>query len=121
MKDPDLYLAHIEECLAKIAAYTAEGRDAFMADSKTQEAVMRNYEIVGEAAKRLAPEFTCQHPHVPWRQIAGFRDILIHAYERVDLDEVWNITANRLPDLLAQIQAIRAGLKRPTPPKALGV
>ena len=120
MKSPELYLVHIQECLAKVQAYTREGRVAFMGDTKTQEAVLRNFEVIGEAVKRLAPELTAQHPQVPWRRIAGFRDILIHAYDRVDVEEVWNIVEHDVPGLAAHIQTIREELARQdrTPPPA---
>jgi uncharacterized protein with HEPN domain len=108
MKDALLYLVHIEECLGRILAYTADGRQAFMDDSKTRDAVIRNFETIGEAAKRLPAELTAAHPQVPWKRIAGFRDVLIHAYDRVDAEEVWNIVERDVPTLLAQVRAIRA-------------
>jgi len=121
VKSPDLFLAQILECLAKIQTYTAEGRAAFLADTKTQEAVLRNFEVIGEATKRLGPEITGAHPELPWRQMAGFRDILIHAYDRVDVEEVWNIVEREVPGLAAQIQTIRDEVARPNripPPPA---
>ncbi len=78
MKDPLLYIIHIHQSLEKILDYTRGGREAFLADPKTQDAVIRNFEVIGEAAKRL-PEFIVLYPQIPWRRMAGFRDILIHA------------------------------------------
>ena len=107
MKDPLLYIIHIHESLEKILAYTRDGRDAFMSDTKTQDAVVRNFEVIGEATKRLPGEFTTLHPQVPWRRMAGFRDILIHAYERVDMGEIWNIIEQHVPQLLSELESIR--------------
>jgi len=120
VKSPALYLTQILECLSKIQAYTVDGRAAFLADPRTQEAVIRNFEIIGEATKRLGPEITGAHPELPWRQMAGFRDILIHAYDRVDVEEVWNVVQNEVPGWVAKLQAIRdeVSAKKQTPPPA---
>ena len=87
-KDPRVYLAHILECLRKIECFTAEGRTRFSQDAMVQDAVLRNFEIIGEAAKRLDDSFRAAHPQIPWRALAGLRDVLIHQYEGVDLGRV---------------------------------
>ena len=76
---------------------------AFLEDAKTQSAVLHQLLIVGEAVKRLSPEFRAAHPDVPWKLIAGTRDKLIHFYEGVDLDEVWKMVTSDLPELIRQI------------------
>ncbi len=91
MKDDRLYLLHMLECANRIGEYTEEGRDAFMTDRRTQDAVIRNFEIMGEAAKQVSQTTRELVPAVPWRRIAGFRDVLIHQYMGVDMEEVWGI------------------------------
>ena len=112
MRDPLLHIIHIQEALEDILSFTHHGRTDFLADKKTQNAVVRSFEVIGEATKRLGREVTSGHPEVPWRTIAGFRDILIHAYDRVDLDEVWNVVEQNVPQLLDQVREIRRGLEQ---------
>jgi hypothetical protein len=77
-----------------------------MRDTKTQDAVIRNFEVIGEAAKRVPGEYRVEYPSIPWQLMAGFRDVLIHGYEGVDLGRVW-ITATRdLPSVRSAIAAI---------------
>ena len=85
-----------------------EGLDriAFDDDRKTQSAVIRQFEILGEATKRLSDELRAQHPDIPWRQMAGMRDVLIHAYDHVNLDQVWFATQTSIPELVSKIEAI---------------
>lgn len=105
-KDPRVYLAQILERIERIDQYTAKGRDAFLADLLIQDAVMRNFEIIGEAAKRVPDEYRKQHPIIPWRMMSAFRDVLIHNYEGVSLARVWEIIENELPRLKTAISAI---------------
>ncbi|WP_017302013.1 DUF86 domain-containing protein [Nodosilinea nodulosa] len=81
------------------------GRDrgAFETDLMCQSAVIRQLEIIGEATKRLSATFRDNHPEIPWRQMAGMRDILIHAYDAVDVDEVWNVATQAIPRLVVQL------------------
>lgn len=88
-KDPRLYLAQILERIDRIKEYTASGKQAFFADRRTQDAVIRNFEVIGEAAKRLPEDYRKEQPALPWKAIAGFRDILIHPYEGVSVAEIW--------------------------------
>jgi uncharacterized protein with HEPN domain len=76
-KDVRVYLAHILECVDKIERFTAEGRDGFLRDPMVQDAVIRNLEIMGEAAKRVDEAYRADHPEVPWRELSSLRDVLI--------------------------------------------
>lgn len=82
------------------------GKEEFLGDAKTQSAVLHQLLIVGEAVKRISPEFRSAHPEVPWRLIAGTRDKLIHFYEGVDLEEVWKMVAADLPELIRLIEPL---------------
>ncbi len=99
MKGDRLYLSHILDAIVKIEQYTVGGREDFVADSKTQDAVARNFEIIGEAAKRTSEELRRRHAEIPWRQVAGFRDVLSHDYMSIDLTIVWNAIESHLPTL----------------------
>ncbi|MFZ0927913.1 MAG: DUF86 domain-containing protein [Syntrophobacteraceae bacterium] len=80
--------------------------DEFLRDLKTQSAVLHQLTILGEAVKRLSEGFRARYPDIPWALIAGMRDHLIHAYDAVDLDEVWRTLKKDIPDLLDGIVPI---------------
>ena len=106
MRGDQVYLRHILDAIEKIEAYVSVGRDVFMSTSHWQDAVIRQLEIIGEATKRLSPNLRSRYGGVPWRRIAGLRDVLIHDYMGVDLAAVWEITQRDLPLLKERIQDI---------------
>jgi uncharacterized protein with HEPN domain len=105
-KDPRVYLARILECVQKIERFTADGKGRFMRDRMVQDAVMRNFSIIGEAARRLDGSYVAAHPEIPWRALAGLRDVLIHQHEGVDPERVWAIVERELPNLREAIAAL---------------
>jgi uncharacterized protein with HEPN domain len=106
MSGDRLYLQHILDAIDKIERYIEVGYDVFMSTSHWQDATIRQLEIIGEATKNLSPELRTQYAQVPWRRIAGLRDVLIHNYMGVDLEAVWEVTQQNLPSLKSQIQQI---------------
>ena len=112
MKDPRVYLVHILERIERIEQFTRNGRESFLADRMVQDAVIRNFEVMGEAAKRVPDAYRREHPDISWRRIAGLRDVLIHDYEVVDLDQAWRVIDCDLPALKAAILEILPPLDR---------
>ncbi len=106
MKSDLLYLSNIRDCIQRIESYTVEGRENFLETPLVQDAVIRNFEIIGEATKRLSVELKNTYPNIPWKQIAGLRDILIHDYLQVNLDRVWSIVVQNLPQLKQTVEEI---------------
>lgn len=103
MKDNRVFLLQILEFIEKIEIYTQGGRDEFMLSLMIQDAVIRNFEIIGEAVKLVSDQIKKDYPDIHWREIAGFRDILIHQYMGIDLDAVWNVVIIDLPVLKEKI------------------
>ena len=84
----------------------AMGRDSFLKDPKTQSAVLHQLLLLGEAAKRLSGGFREDHPEIQWRQITGMRDVLIHQYNHVDLDEIWRTVQTSVPRLISALEPL---------------
>ena len=112
MKDDRLYLIHISECIDRIERYTGSGKTAFFSDTKTQDAVVRNLQTLGESARRISEPLKAKYPEVEWRSILGFRNVLVHDYLAVDLQRVWEIVEQDLPDLKKKIQRILGDLEQ---------
>jgi uncharacterized protein with HEPN domain len=101
------FLEDILEATRRARIYVAGmSYEQFLSDIKTQDAVVRTLEIVGEATKRLTPELRARHPTIPWRSMASMRDKLIHDYFGVNLDIVWQIILDDLPLIASYIEQI---------------
>jgi uncharacterized protein with HEPN domain len=104
--DRDL-LGDILEAMRRARSYTADqSYEQFLEDMKTQDAVIRALEVLGEATKKLSPSLRESHPEIPWKSMAGVRDKLIHDYFGVNFDIVWEIVQDQLPALSEQIEAV---------------
>jgi uncharacterized protein with HEPN domain len=106
MSRDQLYLRHILDAIEKVTSYTAVGKEAFMDQSYWQDAVIRQLEIIGEATKNLSETLRTQYHDIPWRRIAGLRDVLIHNYMGVDLEAVWKVSQSEVPVLKERVQSI---------------
>lgn len=107
-RDFEVYLEDILQGIGKIRTYIAGmTRESFAQDSMKIDAVVRNLEIIGEAAKTIPESIRAEYPNVEWKKIAGLRDILAHHYFEVDLDIVWDIVQNKLPTLDHELRARR--------------
>lgn len=105
------FLEDTKEAVLRINTYTGNlSYEQFLGDKKTQDAVVRNLEIIGEAAKNISEQLKNKYPQIRWKDLAGVRDKLIHHYFGVNFDIVWNIVKQELPELLSQLEEIlRAG------------
>lgn len=106
MKDDRIYLLHMRDALDRILLYTAQGKQTFFADPRTQDAVIRNFEVVGEAVKNLSQSLKVRHATILWKRIAGMRDKMIHEYFGVNLQLVWDAIEQEVPPLRKKIEAI---------------
>ena len=101
MSRDDASLLDIVNAGKRIQNYVAgQDKASVEANSQARAAVLYEFLVMGEAVKRLSPEFRASHPDVPWSQMAGMRDVLIHGYDRVNFDRVWSAIEDSLPELL---------------------
>jgi len=103
VKDDKLYLIYIGECISRIEEYTADGREAFFDDRKTQDAVLRNLHTMAESVQRLSAEMKSKNAGIDWQGISGFRNVVVHDYLGVNLNRIWEIVSDDLPKLRQEI------------------
>ncbi len=106
MKDDRLYLIHIQEAIERIEEYTQGGKEYFLEDRKTQDAVLRNLHTLAESSQRISNNLKEQYPQVDWRILSAFRNVVVHDYLGISLNRVWDIVENDLPDLKEHIAVI---------------
>ena len=99
-----ILLEHINECIDRIREYTSDERAAFDSSHLVQDAVVRNLQTLAESTQRLSETLRDTEPGVPWRAIAGFRNVLAHSYLEIDLEVVWSVIETDLPELAAAIK-----------------
>lgn len=113
-KDPRVQVAFILECIENIENYLrGVEQDDFMASSQLQDAVIRRIELIGEAAKNIPSSVKENYPKIPWKRMAGMRDILVHDYLGVDLKVTWRVAQKEIPELKDRIAEVNVDLGGP--------
>lgn len=108
-----VYVGHMREAIERAREFTAGLHYAqFVTDNMAVYATVHALEILGEAAKRVPEDIRAMDPAIPWRQMAGTRDMIIHHYDDVDLEEVWNVVKIQIPDLLPRLEVLQRTLEQ---------
>lgn len=116
-RDPTLYLEDIFATAADVAEFLGtQDKPSFLQDKKTVAAISRCFEIIGEAVKQFPQAWRESEPDIPWRSIAGLRDMLAHGYFKVDDSVIWDSATVHLPKLLAACERIQKRIENETPP-----
>lgn len=111
-RDPLLLIDDILESIALIQQYTESAtKEAFLNDHQMQDAIIRRLEIMGEAVKNIPTTLKKKYSSIPWKQIAGMRDVVCHEYFGVRMDRIWKVVRKDLPELNMHIQKIRDDLR----------
>ncbi|MEK6629819.1 MAG: HepT-like ribonuclease domain-containing protein [Acidobacteriota bacterium] len=113
MKDDRVYLQHILRCIARIEVYTTAGRESFFGSSLIQDGVIRNLQILAESTQRLSEHVKSVCVGVDWKALAGFRNVLVHDYLGIDLEQVYRVVEQDVPNLRLACETVLAGLERP--------
>lgn len=106
MKDDSVYLNHIMDSIRRIEENVKEGRERFMASHTLQDAVIRNLQTMAESTQRLSDDLKETHPEIEWYRIAAFRNVLVHDYLGIDIERIWEITQQDVPELKRAILAM---------------
>ena len=107
MHRDDATLLDIAHAAKRVLLYAADMlKSSLMADDEKQSAILYQVIVLGEATKRLASEFRSRHHEIPWKEIAGMRDILIHQYDRINLETLWDVIHQDIPQLLSFLQPL---------------
>ena len=100
-KDDSVYIDHMLECIEKVEDYIGGDEEAFRQSTLVQDAVIRNLQIMAESSQRVSQKTKDNYPEIPWREISGFRNILVHDYLGIDLDTIWSVVESDLPKMKA--------------------
>ena len=112
-RDVGLFIEDIINSIKNIEEFSKNlDKEKFSKDNLRQSAIIRQLEIIGEAVKNIPNDFREKYPGVPWKKIAGLRDVIIHTYFNIDLDVTWDIIKKDLPDLKEKIEEVKENLKR---------
>lgn len=103
MKNDRVYLEYILERIQRIEEDVADGRDSFMDSHTIQDAVLRNLQTLAESCQRVSEQFKQSHPEIEWNKISAFRNVLVHDYLGIDLNQIWLVITRDIPDLKAKV------------------